>query len=70
VGKQPCRHQFWHNDRLFFPKKNTVDEGGDKIDNDVNKFYFFIFLDFLAASNAMVTDVGGVRRSIFAICTI
>jgi hypothetical protein len=54
----------------FLPKKNTVDKTEDKVDDGVKSFYFLIFLDFLAASSAMVADEGGVRRSICAICAI
>jgi hypothetical protein len=70
VAKQPCRHRFLHDDGPFLPKKNTVDKVDDKVDDGVKSFYFFYFLDFLAASDAMVADEGGVRKSICAICAI
>lgn len=54
----------------FLPKKNTVDTVDAKVDDGVKSFYFSYFLDFLAASDAMVADEGGVRRSICAICAI
>jgi hypothetical protein len=54
VAKPPRRRRFRHRDVSFFPKKNTVHKGDNNVDDDVNKFYFSTFLDFLAASNAMV----------------
>jgi hypothetical protein len=70
MAKPPCRGRFWHGNVPFSTKTNTVDTVDDKVDDDINKFYFFYFLDFLAASNSMVADEGGVRRSICAVCTI
>jgi hypothetical protein len=48
----------------------VVDKADDKVDDGVKSFYFFYFLDFLAALDAMVADEGGVRKSICAICVI
>jgi hypothetical protein len=46
----------------FLPQKNTVDKVDAKVEDGVKSFNFFYFLDFLAASNPMVADEGGVRN--------
>jgi len=45
-----------------FAQKITVDLLDNKLDDNVKGFYFYIFYEVLAASNAMVADESGVRR--------
>ena len=47
---------------IFFSPKIHVDVIDNKIDDNVKGFYFSIFYEVLAASNAMVADERGVLR--------
>jgi hypothetical protein len=61
-SSRPCRHRFRRGTGQFWAQKITVVTLESNLNDDITRFYFSIFFDFLAASNAMVADEIDIRR--------
>jgi hypothetical protein len=58
----PCRRRFRSEKGQFSPQKITVVTLENNLHDGITRILFFIFFEFLAASDAMVADESGVRR--------
>jgi len=63
VTSRPWRRRFRRGFFQFSLQKITVVTLESELNDSINIFYFSTFFDFSAASDAMVADESGVRRS-------